>query len=175
MDNEFSAAQFILRQLGGSRFIAKTGAKIFAYNGNTLGMTLPKNASKANRLYITVNYPSLKALGFLLLRRILAQYTLRYLCSGISLHKTLRSPFQRDVFIVLYYSTHYHTKAKAFGVSRALTLRLHGFHKLFRLPGTQGIYNTFRLSILHHALLLLLLLLYLRQILFCPSQILQTL
>lgn len=55
MDNEFSAAQFILRQLGGSRFIAKTGAKIFAYNGDTLGMTLPKNASKANRLYITLN------------------------------------------------------------------------------------------------------------------------
>lgn len=44
-----------------------------------------------------VNYPSLKALGFLLRWRILAQF---YLRSGISLHKTLRSPFQRDVAFI---------------------------------------------------------------------------
>ena len=40
--------------------------------------------------------PKSKDLGFLLRRRILAQYIFRYLCSGISLHMTLRSPFQRD-------------------------------------------------------------------------------
>ena len=43
-------ANTILEQLGGNKFIAMTGA-----NGSTLRMTLPKNRSKANRLYITLD------------------------------------------------------------------------------------------------------------------------
>ncbi len=51
-------------------------------------------------VYGSVNYPRLKLLGFLLLWRILAQHTLRYLRSGISLHKTLRSLFRRDFYFI---------------------------------------------------------------------------
>jgi len=53
-----SVANTILQQLGGNRFIAMTGAKNFLSDGNTLRMTLPKNGSKANRLWITYD-PSL--------------------------------------------------------------------------------------------------------------------
>ena len=47
-------ANIILQQLGGNRFIAMTGASHFVSDGNTLRMNLPRNASKANRLYITL-------------------------------------------------------------------------------------------------------------------------
>lgn len=50
-----NVAQTILQQLGGSRFVAMTGAKNFVSDGNTLRMTLPKNGSRANRLWITLN------------------------------------------------------------------------------------------------------------------------
>ena len=49
-----TVANIILDQLGGNKFIAMTGAKNFLADGNTLRMTLPKNMSKANRLYITL-------------------------------------------------------------------------------------------------------------------------
>lgn len=45
----------ILEQLGGQHFIAATGSKNFVGDNNTLRMTLTKNASKANRLYITLD------------------------------------------------------------------------------------------------------------------------
>lgn len=48
-------AETILEQLGGNKFIAMTGAGNFVSDGNTLRMTLPKNRSKANRLYITLD------------------------------------------------------------------------------------------------------------------------
>ena len=48
-------AEKILEQLGGNQFIAMTGANHFVADGNTLRMALPKNASKANRLYITLD------------------------------------------------------------------------------------------------------------------------
>lgn len=50
-----NVAQTILEQLGGNQFIAMTGASHFVADGNTLRMTLPKNPSKANRLYITLD------------------------------------------------------------------------------------------------------------------------
>lgn len=50
-----SIANTILNQLGGNKFIAMTGTKNFVSDGNTLRMTLPKNMSKANRLYITLD------------------------------------------------------------------------------------------------------------------------
>lgn len=49
-----TVANTILEQLGGNKFIAMTGAKNLLADGNTLIMTLPKNMSKANRLYITL-------------------------------------------------------------------------------------------------------------------------
>ena len=48
-------ADIILEQLGGNKFLAMTGARNLLADGNTLRMTLPKNLSKANRLYITLN------------------------------------------------------------------------------------------------------------------------
>lgn len=48
-------AQIILEQLGGGRFAAMTGSKNFISDGNTLRMTLARNKSKANRLYITLD------------------------------------------------------------------------------------------------------------------------
>ena len=50
-----NTAQIILQQLGGNKFIAMTGAKNFVSDGDTLRMTLPRNGSKANRLYITLD------------------------------------------------------------------------------------------------------------------------
>lgn len=47
-------ADIILEQLGGSKFLAMTGANHLLSDGNTLRMNLPKNASKANRLWITL-------------------------------------------------------------------------------------------------------------------------
>lgn len=48
-------AKTILDQLGGNKFLVMTGANHLLADGNTLRMTLPKNASKANRLYITLD------------------------------------------------------------------------------------------------------------------------
>lgn len=48
-------ADIILQQLGGGRFIAMTGSKNFVSDGNTLRMSLAKNSSKANRLWITLD------------------------------------------------------------------------------------------------------------------------
>lgn len=48
-------AGVILEQLGGHKFTAMTGSKDFLADGNTLRMTLVKNSSKANRLYITLD------------------------------------------------------------------------------------------------------------------------
>lgn len=50
-----TVANTILEQLGGNKFIVMTGAKNLLSDGNTLRMTLPKNCSKANRLYITLD------------------------------------------------------------------------------------------------------------------------
>lgn len=47
-------AEIILEQLGGNKFLVMTGAKNLLADGNTLRMTLPRNMSKANRLYITL-------------------------------------------------------------------------------------------------------------------------
>ena len=47
--------EIILNQLGGNRFVVMTGSKNFVADGNTLRMTLAKNGSKANRLYITLD------------------------------------------------------------------------------------------------------------------------
>ena len=48
-------ATTILRQLGGHRFIAMTGAKDFLAIDNGLMFKVGRNASKANRVEITLN------------------------------------------------------------------------------------------------------------------------
>ncbi len=48
-------ADIILQQLGGNRFAAMTGSKMFIADGNSLKMNLAKNASKANRLTVTLD------------------------------------------------------------------------------------------------------------------------
>ena len=50
-----SVANTILQQMGGNRFIVMTGSHHFVSDGNTLIMQLARNASKANRLYITLD------------------------------------------------------------------------------------------------------------------------
>ena len=50
-----SVANTILEQLGGNGFLAMTGAHHLVADGNTLRMSLPRNGSKANRLYITLD------------------------------------------------------------------------------------------------------------------------
>lgn len=47
-------ADIILEQLGGNKFLVMTGAHHLLADGNTLRMQLPKNESKANRLWITL-------------------------------------------------------------------------------------------------------------------------
>ena len=48
-------AMEILKQLGGNKFLAMTGAKNLVYDDNSLNMKLPKNMSQANYLKITLN------------------------------------------------------------------------------------------------------------------------
>lgn len=55
MNKPRSVAETILQQLGGNRFIVMTGAKNFLSDGNTLRMQLPRNRSRANRLFITLD------------------------------------------------------------------------------------------------------------------------
>lgn len=47
-------ADTILQQLGGNMFMVMTGVKNLIADGNTLRMKLPKNASIANNLWITL-------------------------------------------------------------------------------------------------------------------------
>lgn len=57
-------ANTILNQLGGNAFIAMTGASHFVSDGNTLRMNLPRNMSKANKLYITLTADDLYTMRF---------------------------------------------------------------------------------------------------------------
>lgn len=57
-------AETILQQLGGNKFLAMTGAHHLVADGATLRMQLPKNSSKANRLYITLNGSDLYDMRF---------------------------------------------------------------------------------------------------------------
>ena len=45
----------IYEQLGGDRFVAMTGAKGFVADENTLRISIGRNASKANRVWITLD------------------------------------------------------------------------------------------------------------------------
>ena len=73
-------AEKILEQLGGQKFIAMTGANHFVADGNTLRMALPKNASKANRLYITLDASPLSSIQTL--AALFCRSALVFLLSG---------------------------------------------------------------------------------------------
>ena len=49
-----TVAQTIYQQLGGGRFSAMTGAKQFVSDGNKLRFRIGRNASKANKVVITL-------------------------------------------------------------------------------------------------------------------------
>ncbi len=55
MSRNMEIAETILQQLGGRRFIAFTGSKNFTAIDRGLQMNLARNASKANRLKVTLN------------------------------------------------------------------------------------------------------------------------
>lgn len=59
-----SIASIILEQLGGNKFIAMTGASHFVSDGNTLRMQIPRNKSKANRLWITLDFDDTYTMRF---------------------------------------------------------------------------------------------------------------
>ena len=61
-------AATILAQLGNAKFIAMTGAKNFMGFGNGLSMQLPRNASKANRLKITLDATDTYTVEFRVMR-----------------------------------------------------------------------------------------------------------
>jgi len=50
-----NTAQIIYQQLGGNKFTVMTGSKNYVSDGDALRMTLAKNASRANRLNITLD------------------------------------------------------------------------------------------------------------------------
>lgn len=55
MNRNNEIADTILQQLGGGRFVVMTGSRDFIAIDNGLRMGLARNASKANRLDITLN------------------------------------------------------------------------------------------------------------------------
>ena len=58
----------ILNQLGGNKFVVMTGAKNLGATDNSLSMRLPRNASGANYLKITLNSMDLYDVEFLSIR-----------------------------------------------------------------------------------------------------------
>ena len=63
MNKEIAAT--ILAQLGGHRFIAMTGAKDFTAINNGLRFKIGRNASKTNRVEITLNGEDLYDMNFI--------------------------------------------------------------------------------------------------------------
>ena len=57
-------AQEILRQLGGNKFVAMTGAKNLAAGHNYLSMKIGRNKSACNRVTITLNSMDLYDMSF---------------------------------------------------------------------------------------------------------------
>jgi len=62
-------ARTILDQLGGNRFVMLTGCNSFVGDKDTLRMSIPRNYSKANRLWITLNEKDLYDMRFFRFRR----------------------------------------------------------------------------------------------------------
>jgi hypothetical protein len=60
LQQEYSASdpkvsRIILQQLGGSKFLAMTGARNLTYSDKTLSMQLPRNPKNIKGVHITLN------------------------------------------------------------------------------------------------------------------------
>jgi len=62
-------AKEILRQLGGNKFIAMTGAKNFGVTENSLNFKIGKNSSSANWVKVVLNGKDLYDVSFFQIRR----------------------------------------------------------------------------------------------------------
>lgn len=49
-------AALIIKQLGGNKFIAMTGAKNFGFDKNSLTFKIGRNSGKCNHVRITINF-----------------------------------------------------------------------------------------------------------------------
>ena len=65
MNRNHEIATTILQQLGGNRFVAFTGAKEFIAIDNGLQFKIGRNASKTNRIKITLNGADLYDMEFI--------------------------------------------------------------------------------------------------------------
>lgn len=65
---DMTVAKEILRQLGGNKFIAMTGAKNFGATDNSLTFKIGKNSSSANWVKIVLNGKDLYDLSFIQVR-----------------------------------------------------------------------------------------------------------
>jgi hypothetical protein len=65
-----SIAQTILAQLGGSKFIAMTGAKNLVSGADSLQFSIGRNASRANKVRVTLTSDDLYTVEFFRLRGI---------------------------------------------------------------------------------------------------------
>ena len=64
MKQDMSVAKEILRQLGGNKFCAMTGAKNFVGSPDSLSMRIGRNSSNSNYLKITLNSMDLYDMKF---------------------------------------------------------------------------------------------------------------
>lgn len=65
---DMTVAKEILRQLGGNKFIAMTGAKNFGATENSLTFKIGRNSSSANWIKIVLNGKDLYDLSFIQVR-----------------------------------------------------------------------------------------------------------
>jgi len=65
---DMSVSHEILRQLGGNKFIAMTGAKNFVGSENSITFKIGRNSSKANVVKIVLNGKDLYDVSFIQLR-----------------------------------------------------------------------------------------------------------
>ena len=65
---DMTVAKEILRQLGGNKFIAMTGAKNFGATENSLTFKIGKNSSSANWVKVVLNGKDLYDLSFIQVR-----------------------------------------------------------------------------------------------------------
>lgn len=68
--NNNTTANEILRQLGGNKFIAMTGANGFSYNNNSLTFMIGKNKGKYKAISITLNPLDLYDIDFIKQKRL---------------------------------------------------------------------------------------------------------
>lgn len=89
-------AQTILEQLGGGRFIAMTGSKVFIDLGNGLRMNLTRNKTSANRLEIILNGTDTYTMKFY--RHTFSKKTFKVSTKEIALHEGIYCDMLEEMF-----------------------------------------------------------------------------